>query len=1080
MSAYWYKDAVIYELHVRAFSDSDRDGIGDFRGLISRLDYLRDLGVTALWLLPFYPSPLRDDGYDIADYTAVHPSYGTLDDFKRFLAEAHDRGLKVITELVLNHTSDQHPWFERARRAPAGSPERDFYVWSDSPDRYGEARIIFKDFEGSNWAWDGVAGAYYWHRFYSHQPDLNYDNPRVREALFEVVDFWLEMGVDGLRLDAVPYLFEQEDTNSENLPPTHAFLKDLRAHIDAKFDDRMLLAEANQWPEDAYDYFGDGDECQMAFHFPLMPRLFMALRREDRLPMVDIIEQTPDIPESAQWALFLRNHDELTLEMVTEQERAYMYRSYAEDHDARINLGIRRRLAPLLTNARRSIELLNGLLFSLNGTPVLYYGDEIGMGDNVYLGDRNGVRTPMQWSADRNAGFSQANPQQLYLPLIVDYEYHHESLNVETQARNPSSLLNWMKRLIAVRSRYRAFGRGSLTFMHPANRRVLAFVREYEDEKMLVVANLSRFSQSAELDLSGYAGYLPTEVFGQTPFPRIGELPYLLTLAPHAFYWFSLDHEHAAPSEPRPVLTLDGRWQEQISRPTALADALPAFLCRHRWFGGKARTMLAAQIEDTVELPRGVLAFVRVDYNHGDAETYVLPLAHAAGRDADRIRQDHPDAIVAATTGTQQQEGVLFDAVYDPAFLASLFQTVSEETTVEGDAGTMQGATTPAFEASGDAPPTPTLLSGEQSNTSIRYGDYVLKLYRRVEGGTHPEAEMNTYLAQRATLRTPALAGTLTYQPHDRPDVALGVLHRAVTADADGWAFSQSLLRDVFARAAGGTYALPDRAAPSAPLLDPSADALPEEIERLFTPSLAFADALATATAHLHLALADAEDDADFAPEPFTRFGQRSLYGSMRALAVHVFHALEHTDLPAEVQSDAHAILERKEALLAHLARVRERPLDALRIRPHANLHLGEVLLTDDGWQIIDFEGETARPLFERRIKSCALIDVTSMIRSFAYASAAALEAEDGGEALEPYARAWTNAMSARFLHTYLQHTRDADFLPTDARERALLLDAFLIQRMLYEIDYERNNRPDWLPIPLRGLAEYLKATADA
>lgn len=536
----WYKDAVIYELHVRAFCDSNGDGIGDFPGLTSKLDYLQDLGVTAIWLLPFYPSPLRDDGYDIADYTNIHPNYGTLADFKVFIREAHRRGLRVITELVCNHTSDQHPWFQRARRAKPGSSARNFYVWSDTPDRYKDARIIFKDFETSNWTWDPVAQAYYWHRFYSHQPDLNFENPAVQRAVFKAMEFWLDLGVDGMRLDAIPYLYEAEGTNCENLPETHAFLKRLRRHMDEKYHGRMFLAEANQWPEDAVAYFGDGDECHMAFHFPVMPRLFMSVHLEDRYPIIDIMRQTPPIPDTCQWAIFLRNHDELTLEMVTDEERDYMYRVYARDPQARINLGIRRRLAPLLGNHRRKIELMNGLLFSLPGTPVLYYGDEIGMGDNIYLGDRNGVRTPMQWSGDRNAGFSRANPQQLYLPVITDPEYHYETVNVETQSANQHSLLWWTKRLIALRKRYAAFGRGTLEFLYPENRKVLCFLRKTEDQILLTVFNLSRFVQGVELDLSPYRGLMPVELFGQVEFPPIGDQPYFLTLGPHSFYWFTL------------------------------------------------------------------------------------------------------------------------------------------------------------------------------------------------------------------------------------------------------------------------------------------------------------------------------------------------------------------------------------------------------------------------------------------------------------------------------------------------------------------------------------------------------------
>ena len=618
----WYKDAVIYQLHVKAYADSDGDGMGDFDGLTGKLDYLASLGVDTLWLLPFYPSPLRDDGYDIADYSGVNPAYGDLKAFRRFLREAHRRDLKVVTELVINHTSDQHEWFQRARRAKPGSQARNFYVWSETPDKYRDARIIFKDFETSNWSWDPVAKAYYWHRFYHHQPDLNFAEPAVQKAVIQAMDLWFKMGVDGLRLDAVPYLFEAEGTNCENLPATHEFLKKLRAHVDAKFDHRMLLAEANQWPEDSVAYFGDGDECHMAFHFPVMPRLYMALRMEDRFPVIDILEQTPAIPETAQWATFLRNHDELTLEMVTDEDRDYMYRSYAADRRARINLGIRRRLAPLMGNDRRRMELMNSLLCSLPGTPVLYYGDEIGMGDNIYLGDRNGVRTPMQWSSDRNAGFSRANPQRLFLPVIVDPEYHYEAINVEAQEGNPHSLLWWMRRLIALRKRYRAFSRGTIEFLLPANHKVLAFLRRHGDQCLLVVANLSRYVQHVELDLKGMApdavGATPVELFGRTPFPRVGEWPYLLTLGPHGFYWFSLEHERVevtAQPEPRhvpaatdslPSIAGAGDWKQLLGGEgrAALEAALEPILLARRWFGGKARAIRRATVVEMVPLAR--------------------------------------------------------------------------------------------------------------------------------------------------------------------------------------------------------------------------------------------------------------------------------------------------------------------------------------------------------------------------------------------------------------------------------------------------------------------------------------------
>jgi maltose alpha-D-glucosyltransferase/alpha-amylase len=535
----WYKDAIFYELHVRAFQDSNGDGIGDFPGLTERLDYVRDLGVNCIWLLPMYPSPLRDDGYDIADYRNIHPDYGTLDDFQHFLDAAHARGLRVITDLVMNHTSDQHPWFQEARRSPE-SPYRDYYVWSDTDQRYRQARVIFVDSETSNWTWDPVARQYFWHRFYSHQPDLNFDNPAVRAAMLEIMRYWLDRGLDGFRVDAVPYLFEREGTNCENLPETHAYLKELRREIDAHYRGRILFAEANQWPIDVRPYFGDGDECHMAFNFPLMPRIFMALRREERRPIIDIVRQTPELPEKCQWGLFLRNHDELTLEMVSDEERDYMYLEYAKDARMRLNLGIRRRLAPLMENGRRQVELLHSLLLSLPGSPVLYYGDELGMGDNIYLGDRNGVRTPMQWTGDRNAGFSRADPERLYLPVNANPVYHYQSVNVETQERTPTSLLQWVKRLIRVRQKYPVFGRGSIEFLLPENEKILAYVREDADCAVLCVSNLSRFAQAGELDLRRFAGRVPVEIYAETAFPRIGEVPYLLTFAPHGFYWFRL------------------------------------------------------------------------------------------------------------------------------------------------------------------------------------------------------------------------------------------------------------------------------------------------------------------------------------------------------------------------------------------------------------------------------------------------------------------------------------------------------------------------------------------------------------
>ncbi|HEX9871671.1 MAG TPA: maltose alpha-D-glucosyltransferase, partial [Candidatus Tectomicrobia bacterium] len=767
-AALWYQDAIIYELSVRAFCDGD--GIGDFRGLTTKLDYLQDLGVTALWLLPFYPSPGLDDGYDIADYTNVHPAYGTLRDFKAFLREAHRRGLRVITELVLNHTSDQHPWFQRARRAIPGSCWRDFYVWSETPEKYQEARIIFQDFEPSNWSWDPIAKAYYWHRFYAHQPDLNYDNPRVLVAIRRVVDFWLRLGVDGLRLDAVPYLVEAEGTPSENLPPTHAILRYLRRHVDRRFTDRMLLAEANQWPEAATAYFGCGDECHMAFHFPRMPRLFMGLHGEGRFPIVDILAQTPSIPETCQWALFLRNHDELTLEMVTEEEQLYLYHVYARDPEARVNLGIRRRLAPLLQNHRQRIELMNALLFSLPGTPVLYYGDEIGMGDNIYLGDRNGVRTPMQWSADRNAGFSQGNPQQLYLPLIVDHEYHHESVHVEAQQRNSPSLLWWTRRLIALRKRYLAFGRGRLELLHPNNRRVLAFLRRYQEEQILVVANLSRFTQYVELDLSAFRGLAVFELFGRTAFPPIDERPYVLTLAPYAFHWFALEALPVAVTPLQiggtrplvPTLTVSGPW-EAVLEGTATAgveEVLLGYLRRCRWFGGRGERILPMTLLEAVAVTEKLiptyLTLYQVEYAGRDPEIYVLPLALAAGVYAEKVLRHHQQAVIACLhlpgLGGEARR-VLYDAMWEPRFIHTLLTTIVRRRRLRGQVGTLQSICTASragAHGAGVSRRMPISPPRDESNTTVVCGEWgVLKLYRRTDIGTQPELEIGRILTTR-------------------------------------------------------------------------------------------------------------------------------------------------------------------------------------------------------------------------------------------------------------------------------------------------------------------------------------------
>ena len=773
----WYKDAIVYEVHVRAFFDSNADGIGDLRGLTQKLEYLQELGVTAIWLLPFYPSPLKDDGYDIADYNSINPIYGTLKDFRTFLHRAHERNLRVITELVVNHTSDQHPWFQRSRRARPGSAWRDFYVWSDTANKYRDARIIFRDFEPSNWTWDPIAGAYYWHRFYSHQPDLNFDNPLVHKEIRRVLDFWLDMGVDGVRLDAVPYLYEREGTSCENLPETHAYLKTLRRHVDEKYGDRMLLAEANQWPEEAVPYFGggQGDECHMAFHFPLMPRIFMAVRMEDRVPIVDILEQTPVIPETSQWALFLRNHDELTLEMVTDEERDYMYRVYANDAKARINLGIRRRLAPLLGNDRKRIELLNLLLFSLPGTPVLYYGDEIGMGDNIFLGDRNGVRTPMQWSSDKNAGFSRASPHALYFPIILDPEYHYEAINVETQQRNPSSLFWWMKRALSLRKRYQSFGRGSLQFLRPENRKILAFVRRHGNEVILVIANLSRFPQPLSLDLSEFRGLIPVELFGRTDFPLITAQPYFLTLSPHAAFWFSLEavpaHQAVGQVTPGRLLAAPDNWGDlqDVEWRTGLEHALCDFVRKRPWFRGKDRELKSIQIRDSITVPmdstRALLLFLRIEFIQGEPEEYLLSASVATGDEAARIENSSPHEFIAHLRFEQSgNRAVLYAASRSKPFSSALLECIVKRRALDGTDGELRALPTPALRSAAGPEISklePTFRPVEYSNSSVIYGDrFFLKLFRRLENGVNPELEIGQFLTERNFPNVPPVAGS--------------------------------------------------------------------------------------------------------------------------------------------------------------------------------------------------------------------------------------------------------------------------------------------------------------------------------
>ncbi len=1051
----WFKDAVIYQLHVKTFQDSDGDGVGDFGGLLQRLDYLAELGVTALWLMPFYPSPLRDDGYDIADYLTVNSSYGTLEQFEEFVAAAHARGLRVITELVLNHTSDQHPWFQRARRSPPGSRERDYYVWSDTADRYREARVIFQDFEPSNWTWDHVAGAYFWHRFYSHQPDLNFDNPAVQEELLKVVDFWLSRGVDGVRLDAVPYLYERDGTNCENLAETHAFLQKLRTHIDTHFPNRMILAEANQWPEDAAAYFGTGNECHMNFHFPLMPRLFMSLQMEDRFPIMDILEQTPAIPANCQWAIFLRNHDELTLEMVTDEERDYMVRVYASDPRARINLGIRRRLAPLLGNNRRKIELMNSLLLSLPGTPIIYYGDEIGMGDNIFLGDRNGVRTPMQWSPDRNSGFSAANPQRLLLPLIIDPEYHYETVNAENQQRNASSLFWWMRRTLAVRKNCEAFTRGEIEFLQPENAKVLAYLRRGEGQTVLVVANLSRFAQVVELDLRAHAGAVPVELFGMTDFPAIrADAPMVITLGPHGFYWFALRPEEAAQRscEVLPTMAPFVTWNS-AAKDTLTKIILPCYFPNCAWFRTSGRIVRDFQLTQLSELMPAVwLALVEVTFQEGQPETYLLPLAQME----DTAEATFPaEAILARIEGGQ----LLIDALFLPQVRAFWLQmhreTKANLRTVPRAFATIDPLVLDRVATSSR------IVELNRSNTSISYDDtLLLKVYRRFDPGTQPEVDLLDALQRRGFPLVPVLHSAVEMSAREGR-ATISALTAYVAHQGDGWTFTLDALSRFF-----------DRALESR--LDPAAANAEEVIGAVFSERMR---SLGKSMAALHRTLAG-ESGAAFAAEPFGTLHQRSLYQAMRGQAGRVLRLLrrEAARFNEGERALALRIVEERPAMLRIFSALLNRRFPTSKTRVHGDLHLGQLLNTGKEFVFIDFEGEASRPQGERSLKRCPLVDVASMLRSLDYAAAAAMrrELESDREFLRPWARLWVERMANTLAVTYFAAVQGTSFLSADMEEYQTLLKLYVLSRALHELGHELAHHSEFIDVPLDAVARMI------
>jgi len=1065
----WYKDAVIYQVHVKAFFDSTGDGIGDFPGLTSRLDYIQSLGVNAVWLLPFYPSPMRDDGYDIADYRNVHADYGTRRDFRSFVREAHRRGIRVITELVINHTSDQHPWFQAARRAAPGSPKRNYYVWSDTDRKFPETRVIFTDTETSNWAWDPVAGAYYWHRFFTHQPDLNHNNPSVVRAVIRVMRFWLDIGVDGLRLDAIPYLCVREGTNNENLPETHAVVKTMRAVVDAHYRNRMFLAEANQWPEDVREYFGDGDECHMAYHFPLMPRMYMAVAQEDRYPITEILAQTPEIPASCQWALFLRNHDELTLEMVTDRERDYMYRIYAADPRMRVNVGIRRRLAPLMDNDPDRIKLLNSLLLSLPGSPIIYYGDEIGMGDNFYLGDRNGMRTPMQWSPDRNAGFSRADPQRLYLPPIMDPIYGYQAVNVEAQSREPSALLNWMKRLIAVRKGHRAFGRGTFTMLHPGNRKIIAYVRENEDEVILCTANLARSAQPVELDLGRFRGCVPVELLGGTAFPPIGELPYLLTLPGHAFYWFKLAPQAQAPSwhqqrlasGEQPVLVLtDGMasfFPERVGpRRSVLADtlrrqlerdALPRFLVGQPWFAGRDARIEAVEIQAMTEwaTPAGAWLLILVDValRERPPESYLLPVALAWDRQEDESSRP-PALSILARVRQRARTGILYDAIADDAFCRAVVSAIGAGQQVRVGKGTLVFSGTSAFPSLIAALPSEPVIRRltEVRDSAVVLGErLILRGSRRINPGVNPAVEMGRYLTEYAPdVHVAATAGSVEIRQGEAGLTAIALLQEYVENQGDAWSYTEGYLERFLDQS----------------LAAPANEREPrEEIHAGYCLLMA---TVGRRTAEMHRALAAAHGDPAFRPEAIAP-DEPAAWAALVSNQIEVTARQLRDSLDRvspEGLAKAGAFLDLADGLKVRVSEL-GRPVHAVKTRLHGDLHFGHVLVVGSDVTLIGFGFDPAGEVEARRAKHSPLKDVASLLLSLGRAAASAVlrlaaEPHQGPQDAEPLARAWEAAARKALLVGYGEAIGDCPAWPSALGEAERLLALFCIEGALLDV----------------------------
>ncbi|MBE0662940.1 MAG: maltose alpha-D-glucosyltransferase [Bacteroidales bacterium] len=1073
----WYKDAVIYQLHVRSFYDSNSDGIGDFKGLIQKLDYVQNLGVNTLWLLPFYPSPLKDGGYDIADFNGVHPSYGTLADFKRFVKEAHRRGLRIITELVLNHTSTEHKWFQRARKSKPGSTYRDFYVWSDTPEKYQDARIIFQDFEVSNWTYDHEAKAYYWHRFYSHQPDLNFENPKVKKEILKALDFWFQIGVDGFRLDAVPYLFEAEGTNCENLPETHKYLKELRKYVDDNYQDKLLLAEANQWPNDASDYFGSGDECHMAFHFPLMPRMYMALRMEDRFPIVDIIEQTPQIPDNCQWAIFLRNHDELTLEMVSDEERDYMYKSFADDPRKRVNVGIRRRLFPLFGGDLRTIELLNFLLLSMPGTPIIYYGDEIGMGDNYYLGDRDGVRTPMQWSPDKNAGFSSTDPQKLFLPVIIDNNYHYTSVNVENQERNPSSFLWWQRRVIAKRNKYKAFGRGSLKFINTSNPKVLAFVREYKDETILIVVNLSRYSQHVEIDLQDYAGSVPMEIFSRNDFRVISDQPWEFSMQFKNYFWFLLRRQEKETEveglDQEPLKITNHQWAKMASpMQRTIRELLYDYIIKSRWFKGNVRKLREINIIAVIALPHkecnSYLFIVKMDLIEASEDIFLMPVSIALNNKAIEIRTSYPESVIKNIL-IDGEAGILYDGVHDNILQEELFGIIRRRTKVKGVFGEIEGSSGGRLRLLGETYLKPHVIVSKHTNTSVSFGDkYFFKIYRNPQQGENPDVEIIKNLSRYSGFdNIPLYAGRLDYNKPGFENTSLAILVDLIPNVGDAWKMTQTAIESFFDRVLTQKFEVGKQAAQQLNV--------EEFIEPFFLEMIAL---LGRRTAEMHLALASLKAVKGFEPEDFSLLYQKSLNQSLRTFIKRAFSVINEKQKEPGVGDKAKIqdILDSQSDFFSFLHTTLEaEKLNTRKIRIHGSYKLDKLLFTGKDFIVTDFEGDKNEAFSIRKLKHCPLKDVASMLNSFHLSIYMGyLKRREfvpvNENYLQPMMDNWYEKISSLFIQSYIDAMANSGLIPKNINHTNDLINLFMLEKSIQELRHFSENQPELVAIPVNAL----------